>query len=190
MRYYPGITDKRVRNKRFMGTEQDILSVFFEREDDITINKMAKEIGVALSTIYHHHRAIWKIIPDYKKFILQKYRKQIRRALRKKNARMHSLYMMTILFILQHREVFDVVTRGDERSVVTAMINELMPKSEKVMHLPKNSSTILAIYSSEITELLWHWMKNGCDADEIEALLHKMMYLTETARDRLKPLLD
>lgn len=188
--YYPGITEKRFRNKRFMRTEKDILEVFLRQEDNITIDEMAQKVGVARSTIYHHHRAIWKIIPDYKKFIHGKFRRQVRRMLRDKNARMKSLYMSLILFIAQHRDIFDLFSKSDERDVVTTMLNEILPKSERIMHLPKNSETILAAYTGEVTELIWRWIKNGCQTDEIEKLLGYIMYLTDTARDRLKPLLD
>ncbi len=46
-----GITEKKLRNRRFRRTEEAILKVFFEEDIYIGIGKMAKKAGVARSTV-------------------------------------------------------------------------------------------------------------------------------------------
>ena len=56
--------------------------------------------------------------------------------------------------------------------------------------LPKNSEKIFRIYVSEVVELVWEWGKRGFCEAEIEELVTEMMFLTDTMRTRLGPMLD
>ena len=68
-----GITEKRLKDKRFKKTEEAILRVFFETKECISVKSLAIKIGVARSTIYCHHKSIREILPDYEKYILKEF---------------------------------------------------------------------------------------------------------------------
>jgi hypothetical protein len=59
----------------------------------------------------------------------------------------------------------------------------------EAMHLPKNSARIFMVYKGEVVSLIDAWCRNGMKEDEINQLLDEIIFLTETARVRLKVLL-
>lgn len=190
MRYHPGITEKRMNNKRFRKTEEKILKVFFEEDNYISLDRMAKKIGIARSTLYHHHRAIREIIPDYQRYIMRRYKRRIRRLLRDKNTKMQVLYTGLLIFILQHSDVFAILYKNGRRDIVSDMIGLLTPRIERKLNLPKNAADIISIYVSEVTELIWLWIGRSCPDQEINILLSEIKFLTDSARTRLRPLLN
>lgn len=185
----PGITEKRLNNKRFRRTEDKILQVFFEDDDDINASTMSKKIGVARSTFHYHHRAIRDIIPDYRKYILQKYRRQIRKLLRIESIHMKTLYFNTLLFIFHHQRAFKILTKNEDKRIIEDIVSELTPKLERIMNLPKNSDKILAVYKSEVVALIWLWIKGDYTEEKINETVISIMDLTRSARVRLKELL-
>lgn len=189
-KYRPGITEKRMSNKRFRRTEDAILRVFFEEDYYVSMEVLARRIGVARSTLYYHHKAISRIIPDYEGFLLRKYRRKIRRLLAKKNTRMRALYVGALFFILQNREYFSMIIQTGNRGVLTKMIDELTPKVERVMGLPRNSAKIMKIYTSEVIEVVWMWGEDGFEEQRIDMVLEDVMFLTTTVRQRLRPMLN
>ena len=63
-------------------------------------------------------------------------------------------------------------------------------KLAEKMRLPSDSRKLFEVYSSEIARLMYEWSeRNFCD-DEIDKLLFEVIYLTNTAKERLKILLN
>ena len=188
-RYYPGITDKRLCNRRFCKTEEAILKAFFDDNNYISIEKMAKKAGVARSTFYHHHQTVNKIIIDYRNYILSKYGQMIKKTSVSRETAIKILYERTIIFIIQYQRIFKILMMGNEREIFNRMIIKLGPKLIPVMGLPKNYEKIFLVYTGEIVALLGAWCKGGAKKNEIDALLGEIVFLTKTARVRLKILL-
>ena len=186
--HYPGITEKRMANKRFRRTEDAILRVFFEEVNYVSVDEMAKKIGVSRSTIYYHHRAVREIIPDYEVFLLRRYRRKIRKVMRRKGVHMKTVYINMLLFIIRHREGFTVMMRNGNREILEKMVLEVTPKTGWHGGLPKNTEKVLRIYVCEVTEVLWLWGEDGFLEDGIKQVLRDVVYLTNTARQRLKPM--
>ncbi|MBQ9018124.1 TetR/AcrR family transcriptional regulator [Candidatus Saccharibacteria bacterium] len=178
-----------MRNKRFRKTEDAILSVFFEEDNYISMGAVAKKIGVSRSTVYHHHRRLGEIIPDYERFMLGKYRRRARRLLRKEGVRLRTIYIDMLLFIMQYENRFQMMRKSGNRNILNKMITEVVPKLDGRMGLPKNSEKILRIYVSEIIEMIDYWGEGGFKDEEMEEVLSDIMYLTDTARQRLRPML-
>ncbi|MBQ3348302.1 TetR family transcriptional regulator [Candidatus Saccharibacteria bacterium] len=187
-KYHPGLTEKRMRDKRFKRTEEAILRVFFEEDNYISIEEIAKKVGVARSTFYHHHRAIREIIPDYERFLLRRYRRRVRRLLKKDNVRMKILYFEMLTFMARHREALGTLERDNRREVIAKMIQELAPKMDRLGSANDAHGKIMRVYQSEVVEIVRMWGEEGFSNEKIEVVLKDIMYLTETARVRLKPL--
>ena len=68
-----------------------------------------------------------------------------------------------------------------------ALSASVSPKREK-----ENFSFLIAfeVYKSEVARLTYEWGCRGFCKDEFEKILSEIVYLTETARERLKILLD
>ena len=185
-----GITEKRLANKRFKKTEEAILRIFFEEKDYISICKMAERAGIARSTVYKHHRTVWNIASDYENYILAKYKTVIGRPDKLKYAKLKNLYRGTLVFILQNRQIFKVFIKSGRRDVFEKMIFLLKLKIESASGLPKNSGRVFKIYTSEVVTLLVEWGLGEFQDNEMEKLLVNILYLTETMRVRLVPLLN
>lgn len=188
-RYHPGITDKRLNNRRFYRTEEAILRAFFDSNGFTGVGKVTQKAGVARSTFYHHHRAVDKIITDYKNYILLKYKKMVKGILNSKNVSIRVLYSKTIFFIIHNKKVFKILLMGEDNEVFENMVLRLQPSLVSLMRLPKNSEKIFLVYTGEVVALLSDWCKNGAHEDNIGHLLDELLYLTDTARIRLKILL-
>ena len=180
-----GITDKRLANKRFKRTEEAILRAFFESDNFISIEEMARRAGVARSTIYVHHRMVREIIPDYERYILRKYQRMVKKVLKNGDCEIYSMMMKVLIFILVNKKVFIVVLKGGSKRAIEQMINGLRGELIKIMRLSPNQEKVFAIYRSEVVELIEIWCQEGFNRDKIEEVVNEIVYLTETAKIRL-----
>lgn len=177
-----GITAKRLADRRFRKTEEAILKAFFEYDHYITINQMALRAGVARSTVYNHHHGVSKIIPNYEKFILLQYSRLVKKSLARPSARIKTLYIQTLSFILQRRDIFAIFIKAGNITIFEKMVRKLRPTSLR------DSDKVLDIYTSEVAKLLFRWGQHNFDEAEFETVLRDILYLTTTARERLMPL--
>ena len=190
MQRHVGLTEKRMSNKRFRKTEEAILKVFFEGDYYICTKELAKKVGVARSTVYNHHRTAREILPDYERYILRKFRRALRRMTKNKNVKLKSLYMKVLFLIMHEKRIFGVLMRGGRRETLEKIVLEMRVKIVNYAKLPKNSEKMFGVYVSEVVELVVGWGKRGFIEAEIEGLLEDIIYLTDTMRQRLAPLMD
>lgn len=188
-RRHPGITEKRLNNKRFRKTEKAILEAFFECGEGAKTEKMAYRAGVTRTTVYYHHAAVREIMPDYKRYIIRKHGRTMRPILEESQMRLRNIYLMNLTFIVAHRRIFLIFMRVRDREVMWEMVNRLRERIERFARLPKNSEEIFRVYRGEVVELLEGWGERGFGEEEMSDMLDKVMYLTETMRERLKPLM-
>jgi AcrR family transcriptional regulator len=187
-RYYPGITDKRLNNRRFYRTEEAILRAFFG-DEYLSAREVARRAGIARTTFYHHHQSVAKIVADYQKYIINKYKRLVKKMLSAQKTPVRIMYERTLLFIVQHKRIFKILLMKRELSVLKYMISKMQLRLVEAMRLPKNSARIFLVYEGEVVSLIDAWCRNGMKEDEINQLLDEIMFLTETARVRLKVLL-
>lgn len=173
-----------MRDCRYRKTEERLLSVFFDVKYD-TMRQIAKKVGIARSTLYTHHHSVMKILPDWEGYILEEYQLFLQERKRKN---LKSLYFDTLVFILRYRKFFEVFLEFGDREIIIKMLDFLKPRCESLIELAKKSDKILKIYESEVVEIIFEWGKGGFSEKEIEKVLFEIMYLTETAKDRLVPI--
>lgn len=226
------ITEKKLNNKSFRNTEDKILRLFFAKHMLISIKELAMKIGIARSTVYRHHRSLERIIPDYEIFLMQKYRRAMRkvsaqagksagmrmdsrvgsrvgttrmsaRASLRANTDMVFLKMLT--FIIQHRELYGIVTRDGRTEIFARMVEAIRgvamgkicgvggnDKTTKSGTANRSSSTIDAdklfqIYTAEVAQILALWQQSDFDKDKLDDALRDIKFLTNTAMERLGP---
>lgn len=187
-KYAAGITEKRLKNRRFRKTEDAILRVFFEEDIYVGIKEMAAKAGVARSTFYHHHKTAREIIPDYRRYILRRYSRMISGAIRINGMKTRVIYTKTLIFIMQNQREFEVLLRSGNMDVMKEMIMGVEGWLVKQMRIPNGARKVFAVYASEVTELINEWCRRGFRKDEMNRVLDDIMYLTDTARIRLGPI--
>ena len=180
------LTEKRMSDRRFRRTEEAILKAFFEGDSYVSIGVMAERAGVARSTFYRHHKTVGMILPDYKKYILRRYRRFVG-TLKGNRVGLRIVIMKIPVFILSNRNAFRTLNRCGDREVIREMIVYLKPKIVRAARLPKNHEMIYKVYVGEVVELVNCWVKGGGRDAEMERLIDDIEYLTRTMRKRLLP---
>ncbi|MBR3252686.1 TetR/AcrR family transcriptional regulator [Candidatus Saccharibacteria bacterium] len=158
-----------MRDCRYKKTEEKLLSVFFDARYD-TMEQIAKRAGVTRSTIYTHHRSVMKILPDWEAYILEEYRLFLRRR----------DYLEMLVFILNYQKYFEVFLKFGDRGIIMKIIFEVLGIQEP--------EKVLKIMASEIAEIIFEWGEKGFSKDEIEMVLADIVYISNTAKERLKPI--
>ena len=177
------LTERKLRDTRFRKTEEAIFRVFFDGEDGakLSVNEITARIGVDRATFYRHHRAVCEIEEDYEKYIFKKYGKLIEKIKEKKGIDLRRLYYETLIFILHNKRLFEMLMSRRNLRVVGEMIGVL--RSE--VRLPNNSERVFMVYTGEVVGLIMDWGIEGFKEAEIVKLLNNIIYLTDTARERL-----
>ena len=181
------LTEKRMANRKFWKNEEKILKVFYEGDNYASAEEVAKRAGVARSTFYRHHRAVRMIIPDYRRYILLRHRKLIRRLVRN-SASIKVIYVRMIYSILLQKRFFEVLVKNGGRSIFIDMVMVVKPKIRRYARLSRNNEKMLSIYVVEVTELIYEWFKAGVKEENIEKLVENIIYLTYTIKIRLEGL--
>ena len=180
----PTLTDKKLSDKRFKRTEKAILGAFFD-SDSLNVKTIAKNAGVARSTMYFHHKTVRDIVSDYEKYLLKKYVRKIHKTLMQKNIKIETILMQTMIFMMMNRYYFGIVLRGNSRTLLEKMIDVIDLRIMHEMGISKRKRRIFTIYKSEVVVILEEWGRRGFRHDEVTRVVNDMIYLLRTARIRL-----
>lgn len=180
------LTEKKLKNKRFHKTEEAIIMAFSLIKDYSSTKRFVKVAQISRSTLYRHHKTISQIIPDYEEYIFKKYKKVIQKLLKNKNITLRHLYQRTLIFIVANKKIAQFLYQFGNHSTLEKMIFLLQPKIIAAHRISNYS--MFRIYIKEVIEVIEQWENNGFKIDEISPTIGKIMYLTNTARDRLGPI--
>ena len=185
-----GLTEKRMNDRRFRRVEEAILKVMTDEDYYIGMGEMAKKIGVARSTVYNHHRTTREIIPDYERYLLNRYNRMMNKILKRKGMRLKDIMRHVLIFVLHNKEVFMFLEKCGHRRVCGQMVMKMEPELSRKLKLPKNRQKMYIVYRGEVLELMAEWVRNGVIEEKMDELLDDIMGLTDTMRIRLKVLLE
>ena len=184
-----GITERKLKNRRFFKTEQTIVQSFLERGESISMTEMARIVGVSRCTIYHHHHKISLIVLDYHRFVIRKFARAVKKLEDYEDTKTEAIIQRLLLFIVQNEMAFMVLAKGNDTQIYTEMMIRLEPAFARKLRLPKNSGEMFRVYAGEVAALLAEWAEQGFSESKMDELKEKIMYLTETMRVRLAGLL-
>lgn len=182
------ITETKLKNKRFKKTEIAILMAFSSVKGILSVSRLIKVACISRSTFYRHHKTIYEIIPDYEKFILKKYRSYTYHLIKIKSIRLKTLYERTLTFMVAYREILQFLYEHGSTNLNESMLLLLKPKIISVSKI--SHPEIFDIYIKEVATVINKWQQDGFNKNEISPTVHKIMYLTDTARTRLGPVVD
>lgn len=173
----PRMTEKKMANRRFRKTEDAICAVFMGGKRR-AVGKMAERASISRSTFYYHHQSMSDVVTDHRKYIIQKYRKLMGRVL-KPGARLRTVYLQMLMFILRERQVFLMFSEAGEREIFCQMVDRLRKKVERTTRTTESAERVFELYRAEMITVLEGWGRNGFLEKEVGQTLKNMMVVTE-----------
>lgn len=177
-------TEKKITNHRYRNTEIGFLEEFLSKSGNTTVTEMARAMGVARSTFYYHHKKVVEMVKDYKIYILDDYRRMAQRMF-EKNVTMTKVFSGMLIFMINHRQVFQILILVGKKDIFLEMVMVLRPKVERFARLSKKSEKIFSIYAYEVAGVLKIWVEEGMKEEEIKVVVDDLVFLTETINERL-----
>ena len=173
---------EKYRERRFREKEILIFNTCFDTKNEVGVKDFSHKTGIAKSTFYRHHQTIHAVQTDYENFILYEFSRYLKDF---KQYHLKETYRRMLCFILIHQRLFKVFPKKQNSDIFRQMVLKLKSKilSNRQMH-----NLTFQIYVSEVAEILKDWAKRGCQEKEMEKVLRRIMFLTDTARLRLGPL--
>lgn len=185
-----GLTERKMKNRRFRQTEEIIFKTYFSLNEEIKMKELAKITGVSRVTLYRHHKTVNKILPDYEHYIYREFLKEVGRIGFEKRMNVRLYFYRMLSFILANKEVFKVFFVRERTEVIKKMIKKAQPMISLKYHMPKNAEMIFEVYNNEILGVIEGWNKEGLREKDIAMILEDILYLTDSARHRLMPLVN
>ena len=181
------LSEKSMSDKRFRKTENTIFLTYCRIKDYCSAKKLAKLAGISRSTLYRHHPCPQKVLQDYEDYLLSVYKHRIKESLQKPETPIRNIFFQTLIFIVNHKRVFLVLIKGNSR-IIERMLNTLKPVISKEFSFITSSNKIYRIYENEVLGVIETWASQNFSDKKIHLVLNDIMFLTESARQRLSPL--
>lgn len=185
-----GLSERKMKNRRFRQTEEKIFDVYFGTKEDLRMKELARRVGISRATLYRHHRAISKILPDYELYIYKNFLKYVKGFDYEKNLNIRLFYYRMLSFMLSYKKEFMVLLSRGETKTIKKMIEITRDLVSLKYNLPKNSEIIVDIYNSEILSVIEEWGRRGFLEEDVDKTIVNIIYLSRTARTRLLPLVN
>ena len=170
---------RKYQDRRFRQKETVILEVFFNTKGLINTGILSKKTGISKSTFYRHHHAMKAVEDDYEKFILYEFSRYLKNF---KGYRLKETYRRMLCFIVMYRRVFRVFSKRRSGEVFRRMIYKLGPKFTGRFQM---QGLCFEVYIGETIEVLKDWAKRDFKESEMELVLKRILFLTNTAKTRL-----
>lgn len=183
-----GLTEKNMTNKRFRQTEHDIFIAYYKLKNHSDTKSLAHHAGISRSTLYRHHQKSQNIPDDYEDYLLLTYNRLIQDCLRSKTTSLSNIYLRTLVFISNHKEVFVALFSDGHQGIIKKMLANLGPKITAFLCLDSKMSTAYIVYENEILGVIEVWSKHNFSSTKLDKTLKDILYLTSTAPERLAPL--
>lgn len=185
-----GLTEKQMSDKRFKKSEEEIFETIFDQDNLPDVNLVAKKTKLSRSTLYRHHKVLYNITTDYEKYVLRKFNRTMRCAIFGRKTKLKNVFYIMLVFIMSHKRIIKALIKRNRTAIFERMLERLKGKIMKSCHLPKNSNKIYKIYTMEVVGVIEEWGKKDFDREKIEQVLNDIMYLTDTIKIRLMPLME
>jgi len=174
-------------NKRFRTTEKAIFIAYCKLKDYPTAKKLTRVAKISRTTLYRHHQKAQTIPLDYENYLIKIYAKTIRNLI-KRDSGLKILILRTLIFVYNHREVFKALFGDNHKEVIKQMLKILKPSIIDEWHLAGDLAKMYNIYANEVLGVIEAWGAQGFPKNSIDQVLNDILYLTDTARQKLLPI--
>ena len=173
-----------MKNRRFSNNETAIVNTLPNNQHLLSARVISRRAKINPSTFYRHHQNVHQIIPDLEHFLYQNYLKMMRGFLNRPDIDVRTLYLQTLVFVLQNRNWFQIIEAHDNGRLLEQMIYLLIPKISAIYNFPSNNPAISRIFAKDIATIIEIWVESEFKAKETE-VLSDMLYLTKNIRTHL-----
>jgi len=185
-----GITEKKMRNKRFYKTEYAIFIAYYSFKNYPTAKMLARRAHIARSTLYRHHRRTEEIPHDYEELLVSRYDKYIKKYCLKENFNFRKFFLYLLVYIVNNRVFFLPLFRDGRDGAIIRMLRHVRPFILDKWHLDGDMEKMYSVYTNEILGVIETWAKHNFSKKMLGQTLDDIMYLTNSARIKLAPLLE
>ena len=182
-----GLTERRLKNKRFKTTEDAIIMAFFLAKDHLCPERIIRLAHISRSTLYRHHKNLHQVVSDYEAYILRENKSVVRRLMKHRHASLKTLYKRILILMTANKRIMLFLSEFGNSNITEQIILILEPKIIAQTKLAREELRI--IYVKEISSIIDSWQSMGFNIDEISAVVNKIMFLTDNAYVRLTPLI-
>lgn len=182
------LTEKQMANRRFCKTEEALQNAICNSEECVSAGKLARKAKVSRVTLYRHHGAVYWIVPNYERYVICKFKRVLKKVLRRENVGIRTIYSQMLVFILGNKKMIGLIMEKGSKDFPERIVECFERKIVERCRLPKNSKKMIKVYKKEVAGIIEDWNKKGFSEDEVSKVLDDIMYLTNTLRSRLRPL--
>ena len=175
-------------DRRFRKTEDAIMGAFYVVGEFSNLADVIRKAKISRSTFYRHHGSMQKIVFDHEEYLMSRYLRIVRSRRKKKSIGKKDVFRQMLVFMMVNKKVLLVLLKNGNGEIVRRMVRALRPRIMRAYKWSNCSGKVFEIYVNEILALIQDWEKNMFSEDELDRILWEIMYLTETAKKRLRPL--
>ena len=170
-----------ILDRRYQKTEEQILRLFFVYGDTITIERMAKMLGVSRSTIYRHHKSLKEMINFYTKKVMNECK-----GFCNENAK--RFYADLLIYIIKNKETFLMFYKmRDWRAFLSILEMNESVLTENAGY-KQRVKKVFNIYKYEVVAVMNAWGEKEFNRDDFDVVLNDVLFLTKNMKVRLGPL--
>lgn len=182
-----------VKNKddvRYVRSEKKLMSAFLKvakktRAMNVRPGQVTKEAGLAGSTLYRHHKTLWRLVDYNERRVLGEYGKILRRV-EGSGGNLQDIMTMTLDFTLKKQELFEVMEEMEYAGIFRRMGRKLWHVvSRGGNNYGKVMREIEETYSYEVAAVLVRWVRGGFLEEERENCVSDLVKLSQNPAKRL-----
>ena len=184
-----GLTEKKMKNKRFSQTEKAIFVAYYQLRDYPNARKLARRAGISHTTLYRHHKSLQQIPKDYEDYLLKSFDTRIKAMLVRQQIELKTLYLRMLIFIHTNREVIKMLLKDGRTEVINKMVLKFRQRVILAWNLAGDLEKVYGVYRREVLGVIEDWGRRDFAKQEIEVVLDDIMHLTKTTPRRLSKLI-
>ena len=187
------------RTRRFLKNDTTIFVGILKRikshRGHVTVQQVAKDIGVSRQTIYNHHTGITRAIIDSENELLKAFSSGLDEQIKKLSVAVEDVneqvFYAALIFMAHRKEIFRLICEDlNHQELLYRMVEVLYPRLQ-ITWLPKNipapaaSSERAGMFFRMIVEVFCRWgVTTHCDLNRAgEYISHLTRITTEVSRN-------
>lgn len=179
------ITEKKLKNKRFLSTEKTIIITTLSAKESLSLSRFISLSKISRSTFYRHHKNLQGIAPDYEALFLKRCRRATR-PLHNSTSQLKSIFTRLLIFLLANRMYIELILKKGNHNFIEQILLILKPTILATSQI--KDGEMFSIYAKEVAGLIEAWCEAGFSKKTLFTTVNKIIYLTTTANLRLSPL--